>query len=294
MADTHGYAPVNGLKMYYEARGSGKPLVLLHGGAGSTEMFGALLPSILEGRQIILADLQCHGRTADIDRPLRYELMADDVAALVKHLKLEKVDLMGYSLGGGVSLRVAIQHPGIVDRLVLVSTPFSRDGWYPEVREAMSQGGAEGAEAMKQSPMYQTYAKIAPRPQDWPVLFTKLGELLRQGYDWSEEASRIEAPVMLVVGDSDSVRPDHAVEFFKLLGGGKEDAGWDGSKMPRAKLAILPGVTHYNIFVSAALASAVRPFLGIAAGPDHRPEGAPNAKLKAKAQASQTSSGPAR
>lgn len=261
MADTHGYAPANGLKMYYEVHGSGKPLVLLHGGAGSTETFDTLLPAISEGRETVLADLQCHGRTADIDRPLRYELMADDVAALVKYLKLGRVDLMGYSLGGGVSLRTAIQHPGIVDRLVLVSTPYSRDGWYPEVRGAMSQVSPEAAEEMKQSPMYETYARVAPRPQDWPVLFAKLGEMLQRSYNWSDEVSKLEAPVMLVVGDSDSISPAHMVEFFRLLGGGKEDAGWDGSKIPKARLAVLPGVTHYNITVATALASTVKPFL---------------------------------
>lgn len=261
MADTHGYAPVNGLKMYYKTHGSGKPLVLLHGGAGSTESFDPLLPWISEGRQVVLVDFQGHGHTADIDRPLRYELMADDVAKLVKHLGLGRVDLVGYSLGGGVGLRTAIQHPDLVERLVLISTPFSHDGWYPEVRQAMSMGTPEAAAAMKQSPMYQTYERVAPRPQDWPVLFAKLGELLRRDYDWSEELSKVSAHVMLVIGDSDGVRPAHAVEFFQLLGGGKADTGRDGSKVPRAKLAILPGVTHYTIIHSAALASTVKSFL---------------------------------
>jgi pimeloyl-ACP methyl ester carboxylesterase len=261
MVVTRGYAPVNGLQMYYEVHGTGLPLVLLHGGASSTEMFAQIIPSLSDGRQVIAADLQAHGRTADIDRPLRYESMAEDVAALVSHLKLGKVDLMGYSLGAGVSIRAAIQHPEVVRKLVVISTPCKRDGWYPEVRDAMSQGSPESAEAMKQSPMYATYARIAPRPQDWPVLFTKLGEMLRHEYDWSEEVKTLKAPTMLLFGDSDSVRPDHAVEFFKLLGGAKEDAGWDGSKMPKARLAILPGVTHYNIFMSDALVPTVKPFL---------------------------------
>jgi len=125
----------------------------------------------------------------------------------------------------------------------------------------MSQGTPESAEAMKQSPMYEMYARIAPRPQDWLVIFAKLAEMLRRDYDWSEEVKKIKAPTMLVFGDADSVRPAHAVEFFELLRGGKDDAGWDGPKMSRAKLAILPGVTHYNIFASPALVSAVRQFL---------------------------------
>jgi pimeloyl-ACP methyl ester carboxylesterase len=256
-----GYAPVNGLQMYYEVHGEGWPLFLMHGGAGATEMFSGIIKPLSEGHQVILADLQAHGRTADIDRPLRYELMGDDIAALARHLHLAKVDLMGYSLGAGAAVRTAIQHPDLVRKLVVVSTPFKRDGWYPEVKEAMSQGSPESAEAMKQSPMYEMYSRIAPRREDWPVLFTKLGEMLRQDYDWSTEVKKIRAQTMIVIGDADSVRPEHAVEFFQLLGGGKEDAGWDGSKMPRARLAIIPGVTHYNIFASPALVSTVRPFL---------------------------------
>jgi len=225
-------------------------------------MFSGIVKPLSDGRKVVLADLQAHGRTADIDRPLRYELMGDDVAALAEYLHLGKVDLMGYSLGAGAALRAAIQHPDFVRKLVIISTPFKRDGWYPEVRDAMSQGSPESAEAMKQSPMYEMYARIAPRPQDWPVLFTKLGEMLRRDYDWSEEVKQIRAPTMIVVGDSDSVSPAHAVEFFELLGGGREDAGWDGSRMPKARLAILPGVTHYNIFASPALVATVLPFLG--------------------------------
>lgn len=261
MNPSHGYAPVNGLQMYYEIHGSGQPLVLLHGGAGATEMFTPILPQLSQSHQVIAADLQAHGRTADIDRPLRYESMGDDVAELIRFLKLRKADLIGYSLGAGAAIRAAIQHPEVVRKLVAISTPFERDGWYPEVKEAMSQGSPESAEAMKQSPMYQMYARIAPRPQDWPVLFSKLGEMLRRDYDWTEEVKKIKVPVMVVVGDADSVRPAHAVEFFELLGGGKEDAGWDGSKMPKSRLAVLPGVTHYSIFASPTLVPAILPFL---------------------------------
>ena len=261
MNPSNGYAPVNGLQMYYEIRGSGQPIVLLHGGAGATEMFTPILPLLSQSHQVIAADLQAHGRTADIDRPLRYELMGDDVAELIRFLKLRKADLIGYSLGAGAAIRAAIQHPEVVRKLVVISTPFERDGWHPEVKEAMSQGSPESAEAMKQSPMYQMYARIAPRPQDWPVLFSKLGEMLRRDYDWTEEVKKIKVPVMVVIGDADSVRPAHAVEFFELLGGGKEDAGWDGSKMSKSRLAVLPGVTHYSIFASPTLVPTILPFL---------------------------------
>ncbi len=255
------YAPVNGLKMYYELHGSGQPLVLLHGGAGTTQMFGEVLRLLSEGRQVVAPELQGHGHTADIDRPLRYELLADDIAALASHLGLERVDVMGYSLGGGVALRTAIQHPELVRKLVVVSAPCRRAGWYPEVLKAMGQSGPESADALKSTPMYRAYSRVAPRLDDWPVLMTRLGEMLRRDYDWSEEVTKVKTPTMIVVGDADSVRTSHAVEFFGLLGGGRVDGGWDRSGVPNARLAVLPGTTHYDILSSPALAQAVKPFL---------------------------------
>ncbi len=255
------YAPVNSLNLYYEIHGAGQPLVLLHGGLGSTGMFGELLPLLAKTRQVIAVDLQAHGRTADIDRPIRLELMVDDIAALIEHIGLEKVDLMGYSMGGGVALRMAIQHPEVVARLVLISVPFKRDGWYPEIVAGMGQMSAAVAEFMRDTPMYQGYVSVAPQPENFPALLDKMGDMLRQDYDWSGEVAALKIPTMIVVGDADSLPPAHAVQFFELLGGGKRDAGWDGSGMPKARLAILPGTTHYNIFSSPALASTVTPFL---------------------------------
>jgi len=256
-----GYASVNGLQLYYEIHGAGEPLILLHGGLGAIQMFGEVLPSLAQNRRVVAVDLQAHGRTADIDRPLSFELMAGDIAALIKHLGIEEADVMGYSLVGGVALRTAIQHPEVVRKLVLVSTPFKRDGWYPEILAGMGQMGSQIAEPMKQTPMYQQYASIAPKPEDWPVLLTKLGELLRQDYDWSKEVVAIKASTLIVVGDADSVRTSHAVAFFELFGGGKVDAGWDGSGMSNARIAILPAMTHYNIYSSPQLAAVVAAFL---------------------------------
>src|SRR5258706_9451013 len=256
-----GYAPVNGLKLYYEIHGTGEPLILLHGGVGATDMFAEALPALSKARKVIAGDLQAHGRTADIDRPLSLEAMADDIAALIKHLEMRRADVMGYSMGGGVALRTAIQHPDVVRKLVLVSTAFKKDGWYPEIRAGMAQMGPEAAEPMKQTPMYQLEARVAPRPADWPVLLTKLGEMMKKDYDWSREVAAIKAPTLLVFGDADAVPPAHAVQFFELHGGGKKDGGWDGSGMSNARLAILPGLTHYTIFSSPMLASTVTPFL---------------------------------
>jgi pimeloyl-ACP methyl ester carboxylesterase len=256
-----GCAPVNGLNMYYEIHGAGEPLVLLHGGVGSTESFSEIMPSLSNSRQVIAVDLQAHGRTADINRPLSYEAMADDIAALMKYLGIKKADVMGYSLGGGVALRTAIQHPDLVKKLVVVSAPCKHDGWYPEILAAMAQSGPKQAEQMMQNPLYQTYERIAPRPGDWPVLFTKLGELLKKDYDWSRDVTAIKSLTLLVFGDADAVRPEHAVQFFELLGGGKRDAGWDESGMSNARLAILPGVTHYNILSSPVLPITITSFL---------------------------------
>jgi pimeloyl-ACP methyl ester carboxylesterase len=256
-----GYAPVEGLKMYYEIHGTGQPLVLIHGGLGSTGMFDPILPALSKGREVIAVDLQAHGRTGDIDRPLSFEAMADDVASLIRYLKLEKVDVMGYSVGGEVALRVAIQHPDVVRKLVIVAATFRRDGWYPEIIAGMTQMGPATAAQMKQTPMYRSYLQIAPQPGDWTALNTKLGDMFRKDYDWSNEVKATRVPTLLVFGDADAVRTAHAVEFFELLGGGKKDGGWDGSGISTAQLAILPGVTHYTIFASPALISAVVPFL---------------------------------
>jgi pimeloyl-ACP methyl ester carboxylesterase len=260
-ASKTGYAPVNGLKIYYEIHGEGEPLILLHGGLGSTEMFSDILPALSPHRQVVAIDLQGHGRTADVERPLTSEAMADDVAGVMKYLKIDRANIMGYSLGGGVAVRVAIQHPNVVNKLVLVSTAFRSDNWYPEILSAMSQMGPQTAEALKQTPLYQVYARVAPKPADWPVLHTKLREMSQRQYDWSKDVAAIHTPTLLVFGDADAIPTSRAVAFFELLGGGKRDGGWDGSGMSNARLAILPGLTHYTIFSSPALVAVVSPFL---------------------------------
>lgn len=261
MAQSSGYATVNGLKMYYEIHGKGQPLILLHGGLGSTGMFGANLEALSKNRQVIAMDLQAHGRTADIDRPFTMEGMADDVAALMKHLNITKADIAGYSMGGAVAMQIIFRHPEMVRKLVIISMPFKRTGFYPGILAQQNQMGPEAAEFMKQTPMYKSYAAIAPKPGDWTTLITKIGKLIKQDYDWSNDIKKIKARTLLVFGDADLVSPAHAVEFFALLGGGQKDGGWDGSGRSNAKLSILPGITHYEIFSSPLLAATVVPFL---------------------------------
>lgn len=253
-----GHAPVNGLEMYYEIHGAGKPLILIHGGFGVTGIFARLLPSLTKARRVIAVELQAHGHTSDIARPLSYEWMADDIAALITHLELEHADIFGYSLGGGVALQTAIRHPQVVRKLVVISAPCKRGGWYPEVLAGMA---SIEAEAMIGSPMHEAYVSVAPKPENWSSLADKTRQLLGKDYDWSKDVEAIEAPTLLVFGDADSVSPVHAAEFFGLLGGGKADAGWDGSDMSNARLAILPATTHYDILSSPVLASVVTPFL---------------------------------
>ncbi|MCX4470816.1 alpha/beta hydrolase [Micromonospora sp. NBC_01655] len=255
------YADVNGVRLWYEIHGTGRPLVLLHGGYGAVEMFAPILPALAARRRVVGVDLQGHGRTADVDRPLRFESMADDVAALIRHLGLGETDVLGYSLGGGVALRLAVGHPELVRRLVVVSAPCRRQGWYPEVLAAMATQDERTGERMRGTPPHELYERIAPRPQDWPALWAKTGDLLRQEYDWSTEVAALAKPTLLVFADADSIPVRHAAEFFGLLGGGHRDAGWDGTDRPASRLAVLPGLTHYDIVSSPALPAAVIPFL---------------------------------
>jgi pimeloyl-ACP methyl ester carboxylesterase len=260
------YTDVNGLAMSYEEHGGGdSALILLHGGYGSGEVFQPIVPALAEGRRVMTVDLQGHGRTADIDRPLRFESMADDIAAFIAGLGSQRVDLMGYSLGGGVALRTAIQHPGVLRRLVLVSVPFRRDGWFPEVREAMrKQSEPDFADMLRRSPLYEDYARLAPRAEDWRTLVSKTAELLSLDYDWTTAAAAMSVPALLVYADADSISTAHMAECYGLLGGGRRDAGWEGSGLlPRSssQLAVLPGQTHYDVLTSSAFTGAVNAFL---------------------------------
>lgn len=256
-----GRLTVNGVTYYYEVYGKGEPLLLLHGGLGSIEMFGPSLPALSKGRKVIAVDLEGHGRTPLGDRPYKLESQGDDMAELVKQLGHESVDVLGYSMGGGVALRMAIQKPASVRRLVLVSTPYSDDGFYPGIRAQQTQVSAAAAPMMKDTPMYKTYAALAPKPEDFPKLLDTLGGFMRQKYDWSADVKTLKMPVMLVYGDSDMFKPEHEIKFYQLLGGGLQDAGWQRETMSKNRLAILPDLTHYDIFTSPRLAATALPFL---------------------------------
>lgn len=256
------YAEVNGLSMYYEVHGAGRPLILLHGAYMTIDAMGEVLPELARTRRVIAVELQGHGRTADVDRPLTYEQMADDVAALVRHLEIEEADVFGFSMGGGVALQVAIRHPEVVRRLVVVSAAHTSDSMHPELLEMIP---SITPEAFAGSPIEEAYLRIAPNPDDFPTLVAKLKQLDMEPFTWPPEDIRgIPAPTLLIVGDSDAVRLESAVGLFRLLGGGVMG---DLAGLPKSQLAVLPGTTHFIPPGSAVLdradwlLSIIPPFL---------------------------------
>jgi pimeloyl-ACP methyl ester carboxylesterase len=256
-----GYVESNGVNYYYEVSGKGEPLLMLHGGLGSTGMFAPILPAFTEHRQVIAVDLHGHGRTTLGTRKISLPDIGDDMAVVLGRLGVTQADVLGYSFGGGVAFRLAVQHPELVRRLVLVSAGFSDDGFYPEMRPMQAAVGAAMAEQMKGTPMYTSYVAVAPRPADFPRLLDAMGELMRGHYDYSADVKKLTMPTMLIFGDSDMYKPEHEIAFYKLLGGGLRDAGWGRETMSKNRLAILPDQTHYDIFLSPKLVAAALPFL---------------------------------
>lgn len=256
-----GYVNAGGIRYYYEIHGQGEPLVLLHGGLGSIDMFAPILPLLADHRQVIAIDLHGHGRTELGSRQLNLVDMANDVASVLEELGVPQVDAMGYSLGGGVAFRLAVQHPRKVRRLAVVSAGFSDKGFLDDLRPQMDAVTAEAAPSMMQTPMYQGYVAVAPKPDDFPRLLQSIGDLMRTPYDYSADVSKVTATTMLVYGDGDMYKLEHVAEFYKLLGGNQRDAGWGRENLSKNRLAILPDLTHYDIFESKKLLDTVLPFL---------------------------------
>ena len=237
------YADVNGLHMYYEIHGSGEPLVVLHGAYMTIEWMGDLIPELAKSRQVIAVELQGHGHTADIDRPLTYEAMADDVAALLDELGIEKADMFGYSMGGGVAMQVAIRHPERVDKLISMSMPYNSNGYYPGMMEFFE---TITPEMFAGSPMETEFQRFNPdNPDGFATLVTKLATLDTTVQDWSPETMQaITAPTLLIFGDSDVITLAHAVEMFGLRGG---NVNGDIVGLPESQLAIVPGTSHTSV-----------------------------------------------
>ena len=256
-----GHVTANGINYYYEIHGSGEPLLLLHGGLGSIDMFGPVLPALSANREVIAVDLQGHGRTELGDRPIQLPAIADDIAVVVKELGYNQVDVAGYSMGGGVAFRLAVQHPDVVRRVALISTGFAQNGFYPEMLPQQQAVSSQMFEMMKETPMYKSYVAVAPKPDDFPRLLDRMGELMKIAHDWREDVGKLNMPVMLVFADSDMYRLEHVVEFYKLLGGGQKDAGWMRENMAQNRLAIIPNRTHYDVFFAPELVPTLLPFL---------------------------------
>jgi pimeloyl-ACP methyl ester carboxylesterase len=260
---TGAYADINGVHYYYETHGAGRPLVLLHGGVMHGGMFAPVMDLYAADHQVITVDLQGHGRTADIDRPIDLAAMGADIAALIEHLGLDRPDLMGYSLGGGVAFQAAVQRPDLIRRLVLVSAYMWRTAIYPEMLVQQGQVTEEAVEGLKGTPMYQEYVRIAPNPDDFGRLLSEIGAFMAQDFDATDQVRGLQVPTLIAAADADMAPPSHYVEVFGLLDGGKRDGGWMGEGRPKGghALAILPGLTHYDVGASPLLARAALAFL---------------------------------
>ncbi len=255
-----GYADVNGIKLYYEVHGTGEPLVLLHGGLMTIGEMSALLEPLAKNRKVIAVELQGHGRTADTERPVSFEIMGDDIAALLDELDIPSADIVGLSLGGAVGLRTAIQHPGKVRRLVVISNPCAKRGWYAEARKGMGNVGAAMAEQLMQMPTGK-FSLRWPEPERFPQFLDKMGKMMGATYDWSAEVKKLPMPVLLVFADNDSISQKHIAEFFALLGGGVNEPGWINTQFSKAGLAIVPGYSHYNFVKAPEIAPIIDKYL---------------------------------
>jgi pimeloyl-ACP methyl ester carboxylesterase len=260
-----GYADVNGVKIWYQTYGEGEPLVLLHGGFGTVEMFGPNIELLAQHRKVIGVDLQGHGGTGPLGRPMTFENMAADVAELIKSLGYEKADVFGYSLGAATAMRLAIDHPEVVDRLVLLSGAYAFDNWHEYNFQGMRSINADPAgtaKGMIGSPMYQAYVAKAPGgAESWEAAIQEISTLVGVDYDFSAEIPNIKAPTLVMVGDWDAVRISAATKLFELLGGGAQDAGWDRSGMGQNHFAVIPNATHYETNMLPVVSELAIPFL---------------------------------
>ena len=242
MSNISDYADVNGLKMYYEVYGEGKPIVLLHGSYMNIPLnWSHIIPLLAKDRKVIAAEMQGHGRTKDISREFSYENMADDVSGLLKHLKIDNADILGYSMGGGVAFQVAVRHPEQVRRLVVLSAPYKHDGWWSDVEASFSTFTAD---MLKGTPLQQQYESFGNDPAHFPEFVKKVISIDLKPYDWSQDVKNIPVPIFMAIGDADDVRYEHALELFRAKGGGKMG---DIDGLPQSRLAIIPGTTHIGM-----------------------------------------------
>ncbi len=261
-SDTGHAEAAEGLRVYYEIHGKGEPIVVLAGGLGDISSMAQTIGPLSRERQVVGIDLEGHGRTALRATPMTHERNGDDVAAVLRHLKIAKADVAGYSHGGDAAIRMAIRHPEMVRNLIVIATAAERDGWYPEVLKGMEAVSSSLAKQMQQTPFYKRYAAVAPHPDQFPLLLDRMGELMRKDYDWRPEIAKLRVPTLLLFADHDAVSMRHIAEFFALFEGGVRDAGWEGKpRFSRARLAIVPGYTHYNFGQGPDIARVIEAYL---------------------------------
>lgn len=239
-----GYADVNGLKMYYEVYGAGKPIVLIHGSFMNIPMNWAhIIPLLAKDRKVVVAEMQGHGRTKDIPRAFSYEGMADDISGLLKQLKIDSSDILGYSMGGGVAFQMAVRHPDQVRRLVVLSGTYAHNGWWPDVEASFATFTGD---MFKGTPIQKQYDSLGNDPARFNDYIKKVLSIDLKPYDWTNQVKKIQAPIFMAIGDADGVRYEHMLELFRAKGGGKMG---DIHGLPQSRLAILPGTTHIGMMM---------------------------------------------
>lgn len=258
-----GYADAaEALKVYYEIYGEGDPIVVMAGGFGDTSSMMQVIGPLSRTRQVIGIDLEGHGHTALRRTPMSHERNGDDVAAVLRHLNIPRADIAGYSHGGDAAIRMAIQHPEMVRNLIVISTAAERDGWYPELLPVMASISSAQLPQFKQTPFYKRYVTVAPHPDQFGLLMDRMGELMKKDYDWRPEIAKLHMPTLLLFADHDAVSMKHIAEFFALFGGGIRDPGYVGQpRYARARLAIVPGYTHYNFGMGPDVARVIESYL---------------------------------
>lgn len=248
---------VNGMEMYYEVSGTGDPLIVLHGAYMNIPTMGEIIPMLAETHRVYAVELQGHGRTTDIDRPITYPGLADDVAAFMDAVGIEKADVFGYSMGAVTGLQLAIRHPEKVDQLVFASGAYDVAGWQPEFVEFIPQMTVEMFVSM---PFAEDYKALAADPNGFPALVAKLIALEKEPMAWEAEVKALKAPVLIITGDADVATLEHAVAMFRLLGGG--GMGDMGKPLAASRLAVMPATSHTAVISQPALLHAfIEPFL---------------------------------
>ena len=248
---------INGMRLYYEVSGSGEPLIVLHGAYMNIPSMGEIIPRLAQTHRVYALELQGHGRTTDIDRPITYQHLADDVAAFMDSVGLAKADVFGYSMGAIAALQLAIRHPARVNKMVLASGGYDVEGWQPEFKAMIPQLTVE---MMVSMPFAAEYRKLAANPDGFPALVKKLIQLEKEPMAWAEDVKKLTAPVLIISGDADVGTIEHYVSMFRLLGGGV--MGDMGKPLPAARLAIMPATSHTAVITQTDLLHAfIEPFL---------------------------------